>query len=185
MTQALLQVIKLSWDYSLIPDDWMDSVVVSIPKKGDLSDTGNYRGIWLMCTALKILCNWVSGEINLSAEAHNRFSPCQAEFRRLEECITHAACFAEILQCRRHMDLDELRVLSVHITAWCRANEMEFGIHKCAIMEFEPNDSEGHMMEPVLPDAAMQAHMRLCGQPVPLVEIHLPWDRNHQVAQLH
>ena len=105
MTQALLQVIKLSWDYSLIPDDWTDSVVVSIPKKGDLSDTGNYRGISLMCTALKILCNWVSGEINLSAEAHNRFSPCQAGFRRLEECVTHAACFVEILQRRRHMEL--------------------------------------------------------------------------------
>ena len=49
---------------------------------------------------------------------------------------------------------------------------MEVGIHKCGIMEFEPNDLEGHMMESVLPDAAMQAHMQLCGQPVPLVETY-------------
>jgi hypothetical protein len=105
MTQALKDVICLSWDYSLIPDNWTDSIVVSIPKKGDLSNTGNYRGISLMCTALKILCVWVSEQINLAAESHNRFSPCQAGFRQLEECVTHAACFVEILQRRRLMGL--------------------------------------------------------------------------------
>jgi hypothetical protein len=105
MTHAILAVIVLAWDHSLVPDDWTDSVVVSIPKKGDLSDTGNYRGISLMCTALKILCVLMSERINLSAERLNRFSPCQAGFRRLEECVTHAACFVEILQRRRLMGL--------------------------------------------------------------------------------
>jgi hypothetical protein len=105
MTQALKEVICLSWDYSLIPDDWTDSIVGEIPKKGGLSDTGNYRGISLICTALKILCVWVSEQINLAAESMQQFSPCQAGFRRLKECLTHATCFVEILQRRRLMGL--------------------------------------------------------------------------------
>jgi hypothetical protein len=299
MTSALLAVISLSWEYSLVPDDWTDSVVVSIPKKGDLSDTGNYRGISLMCTALKILCVWVSERINLAAEELDRFSPCQAGFRRLEECVTHAACFVEILQRRRLMglptfavfvdlkkaydmvpheamfaklrrfgirgkcykflvelyrrstirvrvghgasasftdafdlerglrqgcplscvlfnifindifddvplpgtlvpsgrrndpqhdplrchgllfaddlvalgsDLEELLALCIHITAWCTANEMQVGINKCGIMEFEANEPDGTLMPSILPNAALQAPLRLCNQPVPLVE---------------
>jgi exonuclease III len=299
MTKAILQVIGLAWDHSLIPDDWTDSIVVSIPKKGDLSETGNYRGISLMCTALKILCNWVSGRINQSAERHNRFSPCQAGFRQLEECVTHAACFVEILQRRRLMglptfalfvdlkkaydmvphaamfaklrrfgirgkcykflvelyrrstirvrvgsgpsasfteafdlerglrqgcplscvlfnifindmfddvplpgclvpsgkrtdrlteqlrchgllfaddlvalasDLVEMQALCVHITSWCRTNEMQVGIKKCGIMEFAANDLEGFQMEELLPNAALQAPLLLCEQAVPLVE---------------
>jgi hypothetical protein len=300
VTQAILQVVKLPWDYSLIPDDWTDSVVVSIPKKGNLSHPGNYRGISLMSTALKILCNWVSGRINASAERHNRFSPCQAGFRQREECVTHAACFVEILQRRRYMelptfalfiylkkaydmvphealfaklrrfgirgkcykflvelyrrstirvragsgpsaaftetfdlarglrqgcplscvlfnvfindifddiplpgcfvpsgrrkdtdldplrchgllfaddlialasDLNEMAVLCTHVTNWCTASEMQVGIHKCGVMEFEPDDGEGLRMESVLPNATLQAPLTLmCGQIVPLVE---------------
>ena len=301
MTKALLAVISLSWTHSLVPDDWTDSVVVSIPKKGDLSDTGNYRGISLMCTALKILCNLVSERTNLSAESARRFSPCQAGFRRLEECVTHTTCFVEILQRRRLVglttfalfvdlkkaydmvpqealfaklrrfgvrgrcydfvvelyrrssirvrvghgptasftdafDLDRglrqgcplscvlfnvfindifddmplpgtlvpsgrrneitpdplrchgllfaddlvalseslpgLQLVCAHITSWCDVNEMEVGIKKCSIMEFEGFEPDGTPVPSLLPDPALQAAMILCRQTVPLVETY-------------
>jgi hypothetical protein len=54
-----------------------------------------------MSTCLKILCVILSDRINTAAEAARRFSPSQAGFRRLEECITHAACLVEAIQRRR------------------------------------------------------------------------------------
>jgi hypothetical protein len=79
----------------------MDSVVVSLAKKGDLTEHNNYRGISLMSTTLKILCVILVDRINTSAEAAHRFSPSQAGFRRLEEAVTQAACLVEALKRRR------------------------------------------------------------------------------------
>jgi hypothetical protein len=51
-----------------VVDDWVESIVVSLPKKGDLTDPGNYRGILLMSTCLKIACVILSRRINEQAE---------------------------------------------------------------------------------------------------------------------
>jgi hypothetical protein len=101
MTEALVDLLNCAWATGTVVDDWVESIVISLPKKGDLTDPGNYRGISLMSTCLKIACVIISDRINTSAERANRFSPSQAGFRRLEECITHAACLVEAIQRRR------------------------------------------------------------------------------------
>jgi hypothetical protein len=101
MSTALLDLLNCAWSTGTVVDDWVESIVVSLPKKGDLTDPGNYRGISLMSTCLKILCVILSDRINTAAEAAGRFSPSQAGFRRLEECITHAACLVEAIQRQR------------------------------------------------------------------------------------
>lgn len=55
MATALLCLTNLGWSSGKIPEAWRDSVVVSIPKKGDLTHMNDYRGISLMCTTLKAL----------------------------------------------------------------------------------------------------------------------------------
>jgi hypothetical protein len=82
-------------------DDWVESIVISLPKKGDLTDPGNYLGILLMSTCLKIVCVILSDRINTTADAACRFSPSQVGFCQLEECITHATCLVEAIQQRR------------------------------------------------------------------------------------
>ena len=67
-------------------------------------------------------------------------------------------------------DPGELQTLCSHITTWCTTNEMEVGIKKCGIMEFEGDNEHGCAMASVLPDAALQATMQLCDQAVPLVD---------------
>ena len=110
MTDALLSPIAAAWEQGSVPVSWTGSIVISIPKKGDLTLPGNYRGISLMPTALKILCVIISDRLNVAAEAAGRFSPAQAGFRRKEEAITQAGCFIEIIQRRRLSSLGSYAV---------------------------------------------------------------------------
>ena len=41
----------------LIPSAWKNGVIVKVPKKGDLSECGNWRGITLSSIALKVFCS--------------------------------------------------------------------------------------------------------------------------------
>jgi hypothetical protein len=50
------KLIKLIWNKEL-PHQWKGSIVVHIHKKGDKTDSSNYRGISLLSTSYKILSN--------------------------------------------------------------------------------------------------------------------------------
>lgn len=101
MGKALLEMLNLMWEHQMIPQEWRDSMVVSIPKKGDVTDMNNYRGISLMSTVLKVLVTIVSARLDKGFESNGLFSEAQAGFRRREECVTQAACLLEISKRRK------------------------------------------------------------------------------------
>ena len=105
MGNAFLAVLNHMWKSSTIPSAWRNSTVVSIPKKGDLTDMGNYRGISLMAAALKVLMVVLSTRLNGAFEKEGIFSKAQAGFRRKEECVTQSACLLEITKRRKLMGL--------------------------------------------------------------------------------
>jgi hypothetical protein len=45
------------WNKEELPDQWRESIIVPIHKKGDKTDCNNYRGISLLSTSYKILSN--------------------------------------------------------------------------------------------------------------------------------
>jgi hypothetical protein len=45
------------WNKEKLPQQWKESIIVPIYKKGDKTDYNNYRGIFLLPTAYKILSN--------------------------------------------------------------------------------------------------------------------------------
>jgi len=96
MQNTLLKVINLQFRFASIPKVWQSSVVVSIPKKGDLTDMNNHRGISLMAVVVKVLTTIISQRLNEVFEGLDLFSPAQAGFRTLEECVTQVACLYEI-----------------------------------------------------------------------------------------
>ena len=54
-TNVLHALFQKIWDQEEIPDDWSKSLIVKLPKKGDLTVCGNWRGITLIPTAAKVM----------------------------------------------------------------------------------------------------------------------------------
>ncbi|PNF30400.1 hypothetical protein B7P43_G12866 [Cryptotermes secundus] len=53
------KLINSIWNTEKLPDQWKESIIVPVHKKGDKTDCSNYRGISLLSTSCKILSNIV------------------------------------------------------------------------------------------------------------------------------
>jgi hypothetical protein len=51
------KLINCIWNKEELPEQWKESIIVPIYKKGDKTDCSNYRGISLLLTSYKILSN--------------------------------------------------------------------------------------------------------------------------------
>ena len=60
--KCLLSLFNKIWDGDF-PEEWNSVSIISIPKKGDLSDCNNYRGISLINVGLKIISKIVTNRI--------------------------------------------------------------------------------------------------------------------------
>jgi hypothetical protein len=59
------------WDKEELPEEWKESIIVPVCKKGDKTDCSNYRGISLLPTTYKILSNIVLSRLTPYAEESN------------------------------------------------------------------------------------------------------------------
>ena len=98
--KCLLILFNKIWDGDF-PQEWNSASIVSIPKKGDLSDCNNYRGISLINVGLKILSKIVTNRISEYALSHGFIRPEQFGFRNKEECISLYISIREICQRRK------------------------------------------------------------------------------------
>ncbi|OUM56607.1 hypothetical protein PIROE2DRAFT_25324, partial [Piromyces sp. E2] len=60
--EFLYKLYNQIWDGDF-PESWNNDSIVSIPKKGDLTDCDNYRGISLINNGIKILSKIVATRI--------------------------------------------------------------------------------------------------------------------------
>jgi hypothetical protein len=54
LLSAIHKPINSVWNKEELPDQWMESIIVPIHKKGDKTDCNNYRGISLLSTSYKL-----------------------------------------------------------------------------------------------------------------------------------
>jgi hypothetical protein len=98
--EILLPAIhKLSnsiWNKEEMPDQWKQSIIVPVHKKGDKTDCNNYRGISLLSVSYKILSNILLSR--LGPYIDEIIGDHQCGFRRNRSTTDQIFCILQILE---------------------------------------------------------------------------------------
>ena len=95
-TEVLHMLFKDIWEKEDIPNDWREGYIVKIPKKGDLSQCSNYRGISLLSVPGKIFNRVILNRLKNAVDPKLRDN--QAGFRRGRSCTDQIATLRIILE---------------------------------------------------------------------------------------
>ena len=96
MEEMLHPLFKKIWEEESIPSEWKEGYLVKLPKKGDLSNCANYRGITLLSTPGKIFYRIILDRMKDVVDPQLRDE--QAGFRRDRSCIDQIATLRIILE---------------------------------------------------------------------------------------
>lgn len=101
MAKCIVKIVSSMVSQATVPKCLSLSLVVPIPKKGDPTETDNYRGISLMETLLKVACTLVNKRLTRAVEKANILRKEQAGFRQGEEGIAQVIALYEVTLRRR------------------------------------------------------------------------------------
>jgi len=94
--QLLCQILQKIWDSEEAPSDWKTGTIVKLPKKGDLGNCNNWRGITLLSLTSKIFSRIILQRITTAVDGILRQE--QASFRKGKSCIDHIFVLRQILE---------------------------------------------------------------------------------------
>ena len=80
----LLDLVHTTWKEQSVPEDWTDAVLIPIPKKGDLFNCDNWRGISLLDVVGKVIARILQDCLQQLAEEELPESQCG--FRKGKGC---------------------------------------------------------------------------------------------------
>ena len=84
------------WKHEKIPEDWSRGIIVKLPKKGNLTDPNNWRGITLLSTASKVFVKILHRRISEAVD--ERLGGEQAGFRAGRSCTDNIFTLRNIIE---------------------------------------------------------------------------------------
>ena len=98
VARKLEEVFKLIWKNEEIPEEWQKGVIIKLPKKGDLENCNNWRGVTLLSVPSKVLGRVIIVRIRDALD--NKLRKEQAGFRRGKGCMQQIFILRNIIdQC--------------------------------------------------------------------------------------
>ena len=94
--QTLHSLFNKIWEKEEVPAQWKEGIIIKLPKKGDLRDCSNYRGIMLLSTPGKVL-NRILLE-RLKEAVDPKLWDQQAGFRQNRSCADQIASLCIIME---------------------------------------------------------------------------------------
>ena len=95
-TEALYNLFGRIWENEEIPKDWRIGYLVKLPKKGDLQQCNNYRGIMLLSVPGKVLNRVILERLKTAIDSKLRDE--QAGFRSNRSCTDQIATLRIIVE---------------------------------------------------------------------------------------
>jgi hypothetical protein len=95
-SDAIHILINSIFNKEELPDQWKESIIAQIHKKGDKTDCNNYRGISLLSTSYKILLNILLSRLNLYIDEITGDHQCG--FRCNRSTTEQIFCLCQILE---------------------------------------------------------------------------------------
>ena len=95
-TEILHDLLGKIWEQEEIPTEWKEGYLVKLPKKGDMQDCNNYRGIMLLSVPGKVLNRVILDRLKTGVDAKLRDH--QAGFRKDRSCIDQIATLRIIVE---------------------------------------------------------------------------------------
>ena len=87
LADPLCKLFNFIFENNLYPESWTRGIVVPVPKKGDLSDVNNYRGITLTSILSKIYSHILDNRLPSWADDINIFNECQFGFMQNKSTV--------------------------------------------------------------------------------------------------
>ena len=100
MCEMLLTLFNLVWNNEYVPTYWREGLIVSLFKKGDREDPGNYRGITLLSVIGKLYSRVINNRLLKYLELNNKLHEGQGGFRIGRSCIDNIFSLNELIQGR-------------------------------------------------------------------------------------
>jgi hypothetical protein len=94
--EKIYKLIIAIWNKEKLPEEWKESIIVPIHKKGDKTDCNNYRGISLLPITYKILANILLSRLIPYAEEIT--GDHQGGFRHNRSTTDHIFCIRQVLE---------------------------------------------------------------------------------------
>ena len=95
-SRLLTDLFSKIWEQEVIPNDWTKGLIFTFPKKGDLDNCDNWRGITLLSVPSKIFCRILLKRIEKAIDSTLREE--QAGFRRGRGFMDQIYCLRNILE---------------------------------------------------------------------------------------
>ena len=94
-TKKILQLCNRIWETGEVPRDWRDGIIIPLPKKGDLKDCNNWRGITLLSVPGKVMASILMNRIKGAVDVQLRQQ--QAGFRTGRSCCDQIFTLRQII----------------------------------------------------------------------------------------
>jgi len=94
--QRLTMLCNKVWDTGEVPTEWKDGIILPPPKKGNLADCNNWRGITLLSVPGKVLATVILNRLKAALEKDLRAE--QAGFRQGRSCCDQIFTLRQIIE---------------------------------------------------------------------------------------